>query len=149
MASHVTLTVGIYCFACWSKLEAILFRWSFHLLLNPGYSVSPASHKKRSVSAGDRPDITLLPGWLGVKHQFTYFSRCVVPAILFFPGTRGTFTGKNRHSQSSGAFGYRQSLSCDWSFFSLKTLTTYTHVKDHVHCRLCIVRVRWITETPR
>ena len=35
--------------ASWSTLEAILFSWSFHLLLDPGYRVSPASHTKHSL----------------------------------------------------------------------------------------------------
>ena len=40
---------SVHCFACWSTPEVILFSRSFHLLLDP---VSPASHTKRSVSAG-------------------------------------------------------------------------------------------------
>ena len=38
------VTVSVHCFACRSALEAILFSWSFHLLLDPGYRVSLASH---------------------------------------------------------------------------------------------------------
>ena len=38
-------------FACWSAPEVILFSWSFHLLLNPGYRICLASHTKHSVSA--------------------------------------------------------------------------------------------------
>ena len=71
MASGVT--VSIHCFACWSTLEAILFSWSFHLLLDPGYRLSPASHRK------------------------CCFIWYVIPETLFFTGTRGIFTSKNWH----------------------------------------------------
>ena len=42
---------SLYGFACWSTPEMILFSRSFHLLLDPVYRASPASHTKRSVSA--------------------------------------------------------------------------------------------------
>ena len=43
--------LSVHYFPCWSTPEVILFSWSFHLLLDPGYRASPASHKKCSVSA--------------------------------------------------------------------------------------------------
>ena len=53
-------TYGVWCdwafffvcflFACWSTPKAILFIRSFHLLLGPGYRVSPASYTKRCFS---------------------------------------------------------------------------------------------------
>ena len=59
-------------FACWSTLRVILFRPSFHLILDQGYRVFPASHAKHSVSAG------------------TWYQH-----FLFIYSTRGTFMGKN------------------------------------------------------
>ena len=54
--------------------EAILFSWILHLLLDPGYTVPPASHTKCSLSAS------------------TWYWR-----LYFFTSTRGTFTSKNQH----------------------------------------------------
>ena len=72
MASGVTGSV--HCFACWSTPEVILFSRSFHLLLDPVYRVSPASHIKSCLR------------------------RYLVPATpSIFNGTRETFTDKNRH----------------------------------------------------
>jgi len=59
-------------FACWSTLRVILFRPSFHLILDQGYRVFPASHAKHSVSAG------------------TWYQH-----FLFIYSTRGTFMGEN------------------------------------------------------
>ena len=42
---------SLYGFACWSTPEMIWSSRSFHLLLDPVYRASPASHTKRSVSA--------------------------------------------------------------------------------------------------
>ena len=61
------MTVSIHCFAWWSTPEAILFIQSFHLLLDPGYRVSPASRTKQS------------------------FSLYMVPVTLFFNGIRSDF----------------------------------------------------------
>ena len=51
---HIWLLVwlSVHGFACWTTPKAILFSRSFHLLLDPVYRVSPASHTKCSVSAG-------------------------------------------------------------------------------------------------
>ena len=48
---HIQLLVwlSIYGFACWSTSEAVLFSQGIHLLLDPVYRVSPASHL---ISAG-------------------------------------------------------------------------------------------------
>ena len=63
------------------------FSRSFYLLLDRGYRISPASHTKRSVSAGTR------------------FRR-----LLMFSGKRGTFTGQNRHNYA-GLYTHTLSLS--------------------------------------
>ena len=68
---------SLFLCACWSTPKATLFIRSFHLLLGPGYRVSPASHTKRC------------------------FSRYLVPATLFFTGPRETFTGKNKTKQKN------------------------------------------------
>ena len=44
---RLLLWLSVHGFACWSTREAILFSRSFHLLLDPVYRVSPASHTKR------------------------------------------------------------------------------------------------------
>ena len=46
------VTMSVHSFARWSPPEVIVLRWSFHLLLDPRYRVSPASYAKCSVSAG-------------------------------------------------------------------------------------------------
>ena len=72
MASGVT--VSIHCFACWSTLEAILFSWSLHLLLDPGFRVSPAQ-----------------------LHKALSFSWYMVPVTLFFSKYKGNVYSKNQH----------------------------------------------------
>ena len=47
--------------ACWSTLKATLFILSFHLLLGPGYRVSPASDTKRCFSQYLIPTLYFLP----------------------------------------------------------------------------------------
>ena len=51
-----------FCFACWSTPEATMFIRSFHLLLGPGYRVSPAS------------DTKLFQPVLGTSHFIFYLS---------------------------------------------------------------------------
>ena len=66
------LRVKVFSFACWSTQGAILISQSFHLLMDPGYRASPASHTKRSVSAGT---------WYGAFFFFLF--------SLFFSGGSG------------------------------------------------------------
>ena len=68
----VVVVVVVVVFAWWSTPKETLFILSFHLLLGPGYRVSPASHTK------------------------CCFSRYLVPATLCFTCPTETFTGKNK-----------------------------------------------------
>ena len=44
--------VFIFCLSVNTRSDLVYLSWSFHLLLDPGYRVSPASHTKCSVWAG-------------------------------------------------------------------------------------------------
>ena len=44
--------VFIFCLLVNTRSDLVYLSWSFHLLLDPGYRVSPASHTKCSVWAG-------------------------------------------------------------------------------------------------